>query len=255
MAGISTQSLSPKSGYGIPGGVALAPMSEWVSSDADTSPSEDSNEEELQISQGQAEIEALQERDVLTSLELVRRRKARIQRLLSLYKKQHWMLLESLRQKHRKYYVRRGRTGLKSSGTSLGEAAGADAASPKLEDSVSCTLSACQAEACVSRAMPLTSYCFRHILQQPGQCLYKPNKKGKPTRCVADLPAPNEAPKEMAVKDDAIEKPSVNEELPVKIEPDVPQTNSQLVEDSKEQAPDVVSMNVDADQSQPFQQT
>lgn len=39
--------------------------------------------------QGQAEIEALQERDVLTSLELVRRRKARIQRLLSLYKVHH----------------------------------------------------------------------------------------------------------------------------------------------------------------------
>eukprot|EP00241_Pyramimonas_parkeae_P022186 CAMPEP_0114280360 /NCGR_PEP_ID=MMETSP0059-20121206/2395_1 /TAXON_ID=36894 /ORGANISM="Pyramimonas parkeae, Strain CCMP726" /LENGTH=252 /DNA_ID=CAMNT_0001400753 /DNA_START=18 /DNA_END=778 /DNA_ORIENTATION=+ len=252
MAGISTQSLSPKSGYGIPGGVALAPMSEWVSSDADTSPSEDSNEEELQISQGQAEIEALQERDVLTSLELVRRRKAAFTKLIQ----EAALDAAGVPPPEAPQILRASRaTGLKSSGTSLGEAAGADAASPKLEDSVSCTLSACQAEACVSRAMPLTSYCFRHILQQPGQCLYKPNKKGKPTRCVADLPAPNEAPKEMAVKDDAIEKPSVNEELPVKIEPDVPQTNSQLVEDSKEQAPDVVSMNVDADQSQPFQQT
>lgn len=81
--------------------------------------------------------------------------------------KQHWRLLERARMKHHKYYLRRGRSAakpVKAPGDTTAEDGG-----------VACVLGVCDAPKCTGLVMPLTKFCVRHILMQPGQCLYVPD--------------------------------------------------------------------------------
>jgi hypothetical protein len=66
--------------------------------------------------------------------------------------------------KHRKYYLRRGRSAakpVKAPGDTTADDGG-----------VACSLGVCDAPKCTGLVMPLAKFCVRHILLQPGQCLY-----------------------------------------------------------------------------------
>lgn len=69
--------------------------------------------------------------------------------------------------KHRKYYLRRGRSAakpVKAPGDTTADDGG-----------VACSLGVCDAPKCTGLVMPLAKFCVRHILLQPGQCLYVAN--------------------------------------------------------------------------------
>jgi len=83
--------------------------------------------------------------------------------------KQHWRLLERARIKHRKYYLRRGRSAAKP------VKAPGDTTTAADDGGVACALDVCDAPKCTGLVMPLAKFCVRHILLQPGQCLYVPD--------------------------------------------------------------------------------
>lgn len=86
--------------------------------------------------------------------------------------KQQWRLLERVRVKHRKYYLRRGRSAAKP--------VKAPGASEPADEGVPCHLGVCEASKCSALVMPLAQFCVRHILLQPGQCLYVPDSVCSP---------------------------------------------------------------------------
>eukprot|EP00240_Pyramimonas_obovata_P006599 CAMPEP_0118951340 /NCGR_PEP_ID=MMETSP1169-20130426/52931_1 /TAXON_ID=36882 /ORGANISM="Pyramimonas obovata, Strain CCMP722" /LENGTH=179 /DNA_ID=CAMNT_0006898379 /DNA_START=173 /DNA_END=709 /DNA_ORIENTATION=+ len=175
--------VGPASTEGAPqGGVSVGP-SGWISSDADPCASSASeSEEENTIEEQEDTHEQSSGRSILTKLEVVRRRRARIDRLKRLYQHEYWLLLEKLRVKHRRYFFRRARVGSKAADPGKAEAeAEHDAAGEN--DGVVCTLPACEAANCAARALPLAAFCMRHIALQSNQCLYLTDERtGLPRR-------------------------------------------------------------------------
>jgi hypothetical protein len=104
---------------------------------------------------------------------LIRRRLGRMRELNSLYEDQYWRLLEDLRRCHYRFALRHGHGGRKDDvlvETLAREKTGA------------AQLSQCVAIGCDERPMPLTTFCFQHILQDPKQTLYAPaSADGKET--------------------------------------------------------------------------
>ncbi|GAQ80766.1 hypothetical protein KFL_000610440 [Klebsormidium nitens] len=94
----------------------------------------------------------------LTPEELARRRAAQMKRLLKLYRLQYWGLIEEMRSKHRRYFLRQGTSGWKEEG----EGAATEGTMRPV----------CSKAGCTDRAMPASSFCFQHILCDPRQQLY-----------------------------------------------------------------------------------
>jgi hypothetical protein len=101
---------------------------------------------------------------------LIRRRLGRMKELNALYEDQYWRLLEDLRKRHYRFSLRHGHGGRK-------EDAAAETAAR--EKTGAAQLSECEKNGCCERPMPLTTFCFAHILGDPKQVLYKAAAKTK----------------------------------------------------------------------------
>ena len=103
---------------------------------------------------------------------LIRRRLGRMKELNALYEDQYWRLLEDLRKRHYRFSLRHGHGGRKN------DAAAETAAREKTG---AAQLSECETVGCGERPMPLTTYCFAHILSDPKQVLYAAAAKTSPS--------------------------------------------------------------------------
>lgn len=109
---------------------------------------------------------------VLPQEALIRRRLGRMKELNALYEDQYWRLLEDLRKRHYRFSLRHGHGGRKN------DAAAETAAREKTG---AAQLSECETVGCGERPMPLTTYCFAHILSDPKQVLYAAAAKTSPS--------------------------------------------------------------------------
>lgn len=94
----------------------------------------------------------------LTRPEVLTRRLNNFRRLSNIYKDEYWHLMAELRNAHSEYVA----IGLNPFQDEVEEP------QPQPEPAV------CAFEGCQTRPMPLTPFCFAHILSDPRQVLYKP---------------------------------------------------------------------------------
>ncbi|KAG8051128.1 hypothetical protein GUJ93_ZPchr0009g2284 [Zizania palustris] len=136
----------------------------------------------------------------LTREEVIRRRRRRAHQLRSIYRGQYWALAEELSAKHADYWLEQGASPV------VDDAPGNAGAAPAVSSGVvnpveacgaadncgppppptKCSVGAavtpaagsgragCSSANCRAKAMPLSAYCFNHILLDPKQLLYKP---------------------------------------------------------------------------------
>lgn len=99
--------------------------------------------------------------DQVLQEQLIRRRLGRMRELQSLYRDQYWRMLETLRRRHYRYALRNGHGGRKE-----------EAAAEMAEQAKEGVSSKCACEDCDERPVPLSGWCFAHILMDPKQQLY-----------------------------------------------------------------------------------
>ncbi|KAJ7295299.1 hypothetical protein O6H91_Y199400 [Diphasiastrum complanatum] len=120
---------------------------------------------------GASEDEILKHANALTREEVVRRRARRVKQLIKLYRVQYWSLLEEMRSKYRLFYLRSGKSGWRDDGE---EKEGEDLREPHAPDKSSGDNIKCGVQGCKAKPLPLSVFCFSHILLEPKQQLYKP---------------------------------------------------------------------------------
>jgi len=152
-----------------------------IDSDDDATLGSDDLEDEIDTDAGAEEDSGLGTRaesskdptvGVLPQEALIRRRLGRMKELNALYEDQYWRLLEDLRKRHYRFSLRHGHGGRKN------DAAAETAAREKTG---AAQLSECETVGCGERPMPLTTYCFAHILSDPKQVLYAAAAKTSPS--------------------------------------------------------------------------
>lgn len=120
---------------------------------------------------------------VLTQEQLLHRRASRLRHLLRIYRAQYWGLLEEMRSKYRRFYLRHGKSGWRRDAGP--GPSGLDRNDPDLppgemkrphapEPPGGSDVSRCGAQNCLAKPLLLSSYCYTHILQEPRQRLYRP---------------------------------------------------------------------------------
>lgn len=127
--------------------------------------------------------------------QLIRRRLRRMKALHALYRDQYWRLLEDLRRRHYRFTLRNGHGGRKE-----------EAAAEAQERDRAGLPATCSCEDCDAKPMPLSHYCFAHILLDPKQVLYATNREAGdddgeeadeeafPVLCTDDPPPPQTDP-------------------------------------------------------------
>ena len=101
---------------------------------------------------------------------LIRRRIRRMKELKRLYQDQYWRLLEDLRRRHYRFQLRNGHGGRKD-----------EAAAAAQEREKAGLAAQCACDDCDAKPVPLSAYCFAHILMDAKQVLYaapKPEAAG-----------------------------------------------------------------------------
>ena len=101
---------------------------------------------------------------------LIRRRIRRMKELKRLYQDQYWRLLEDLRRRHYRFHLRNGHGGRKD-----------EAAAAAQEREKAGTAAQCACDDCDAKPVPLSAYCFAHILMDAEQVLYAPAQKPEGT--------------------------------------------------------------------------
>ncbi|KAJ1264971.1 hypothetical protein BS78_08G041300 [Paspalum vaginatum] len=147
---------------------------------------------------GAARDEALCLSGAMSREEVLRRRRRRLVQLYSLYSAQYWALTDELPAKHGEYWWQHGASPvlddetpqalpppqlLKEDGVGAGPRENGVVVGP-LENSCRSAVgppaaaavgrAGCAASKCEAKAMPLSPYCFNHILFDPRQQLYQP---------------------------------------------------------------------------------
>lgn len=92
---------------------------------------------------------------------LIRRRIRRMKELKRLYQDQYWRLLEDLRRRHYRFQLRHGHGGRKEEGAAAAQ-----------EREKAGLAAQCACDDCDAKPVPLSDYCFAHILKDPKQMLY-----------------------------------------------------------------------------------
>ncbi|KAL6641715.1 hypothetical protein ACP70R_019896 [Stipagrostis hirtigluma subsp. patula] len=144
----------------------------------------------------------------LSREEVLRRRRRRLAQLFSLYRAQYWALAEELPARHGEYWWEHGASPalpdeplrapppplqLAENGGGLGPPENGGCARPPqngvgrgaVAPAAAGGRAACATPNCEKKAMPLSPYCFNHILLDPKQQLYQPcafvtKKRGPP---------------------------------------------------------------------------
>ncbi|WVZ89199.1 hypothetical protein U9M48_035631 [Paspalum notatum var. saurae] len=147
---------------------------------------------------GTARDEGLSLSASMSREEVIRRRRRRLVQLYSLYSAQYWALTDELPAKHGEYWWQHGASPvlddetpqalppqplLKEDGVSTGARGSGGVVGP-LENGCRSAVgppaaaavgrAGCAASNCEAKAMPLSPYCFNHILFDPKQQLYQP---------------------------------------------------------------------------------
>uniref|UniRef100_A0A7I4BR11 KAT8 regulatory NSL complex subunit 2 n=1 Tax=Physcomitrium patens TaxID=3218 RepID=A0A7I4BR11_PHYPA len=124
-----------------------------------------------------AATDPLHHAHVLTREQLVHRRARRLRHLLRMYRHQYWGLLEELRSKYRRFYLRTGKSGWRGrevDGDPNPTPAPGEMKQPNAPETPGTEISRCGAQGCDAKPLLLSRYCYTHILQEPRQRLYKP---------------------------------------------------------------------------------
>lgn len=146
----------------------------------------------------------LKESHVLTAEEVIQRRTRRLEQLMKVYRAQYWGLLEEMRSKYRRFYLRHGKSGwrwdnedgvgVSRSEQNHGEQAAAAAAAggggggrelnstsvagemkePHAPEKLGNEIMRCGAQGCNNKPLLLSVYCYAHVLLEPRQRLYRP---------------------------------------------------------------------------------
>ena len=143
----------------------------------------------------------LKESHVLTSEEVIQRRTRRLEQLMKVYRAQYWGLLEEMRSKYRRFYLRHGKSGwrwdnedgvgVSRSEQNHGEQAAAAAGGgggrelnsnsvagemkePHAPEKPGNEIMRCGAQGCNNKPLLLSVYCYAHVLLEPRQRLYRP---------------------------------------------------------------------------------
>lgn len=128
--------------------------------DTDAGAEEDSNRAGLPDGSDAKDLAA----GVIPQEALIRRRLGRMKELNALYEDQYWRLLEDLRKRHYRFSLRHGHGGRKEDAAAETAARERTGAAQRGRE--------CEKNGCCERPMPLTTFCFAHILGDPKQVLY-----------------------------------------------------------------------------------
>lgn len=141
---------------------------------------------------GTTEDEILKRTDTLTVEEVVSRRARRVRQLMKLYRAQYWGLLEEMRSKYRRFYLRHGKSGWRHDidGGNSQRADAGEATVGVIEGKIPDTPGAmkephapekagsetlrCGAQGCQSKPLLLSVFCYQHVVHEPRQRLYRP---------------------------------------------------------------------------------
>ncbi|KAJ6432411.1 hypothetical protein OIU84_019618, partial [Salix udensis] len=139
---------------------------------------------------GADEDEALSSSAYLTHQELLTRRSRRFKQLAQIFRAHYWTLMEELKVKHKEYYWIYGKSPYKedeknkkrkrdfnddkenfewNAKSGINGGGGEVEADEREEEGVR----KCSASGCKAKPMPLTSFCYTHILLDSKQKLYK----------------------------------------------------------------------------------
>jgi hypothetical protein len=133
------------------------------------------------------EDDVLKRSDALTQEEVIQRRLKRMRKLMKLYRSQYWSLVEEMRMKYRRFYLRYGKSGWRDD-VEEKEDGGDGMREPERGNAENIH---CGAQGCTAKPLALSVFCFAHILLEPRQRLYKPcghvvrtnEKNGRETTC------------------------------------------------------------------------
>ncbi|KAF8657992.1 hypothetical protein HU200_059452 [Digitaria exilis] len=135
---------------------------------------------------GAARDAGLRLASALSREEVLRRRRRRLLQLCSLYRAQFWALADELPARHGQYWWDHGAspalddelppslTLLKGNGAGAGPLGNGCRGALAPPAAAAGGRASCAASNCDAKAMPLSQYCFRHILLDPKQQLYEP---------------------------------------------------------------------------------
>ncbi|GKV27945.1 hypothetical protein SLEP1_g37056 [Rubroshorea leprosula] len=122
---------------------------------------------------GADEDEILSKSEFLSREEVLRRRSRRVKQLAKLYRMHYWALMEELKNKHKEYYWKYGKSPFKKDDikhTDCGASQRTDEDGGKLGFA---SVTQCASANCKKKAMPLSGFCHSHILADSKQVLYK----------------------------------------------------------------------------------
>jgi hypothetical protein len=156
----------------------------------------------------------------ITAKELVVRRKENVEKLMGLYERTYYDLIETMRKRHRKFHLKRGHVGLKDAATALMKARAGKSENNNITNSVAnqkqdddgarggdkrndsfdgddeaaMINTTCSSDDCVKHAMPLSRFCLQHIALDMNQRFYEFDEKtGKMQRRISEkFPTPKE---------------------------------------------------------------
>ncbi|KAK6231980.1 putative DNA-binding domain - like 2 [Theobroma cacao] len=115
---------------------------------------------------GMDQDSALSKSEFLSRQEVLRRRSRRVKQLARLYKAHYWNLMEELKRKHKEYYWLYGKSPFKEDEKKSSEEN--DGNKLGLRSQLKCQISDCK-----EKAMALTRFCHKHILNDSKQMLYR----------------------------------------------------------------------------------
>lgn len=154
---------------------------------------ENPSDNDLDASDASMEDLLLRHSHALTIEEVLRRRARRMKHLARLYRTHYWALMDDLKSNYADFYVKHGRSGWKEQAFQEAEQEkeflalkgllNGDAG-PLQQGAVKCAFQGCK-----SKPMPLSSFCYAHILSDTRQQLYKPcsyvgkSVQSKPVTC------------------------------------------------------------------------
>ncbi|XP_021289923.1 INO80 complex subunit D-like [Herrania umbratica] len=115
---------------------------------------------------GMDQDSALSKSEFLSRPEVLRRRSRRVKQLARLYKAHYWNLMEELKRKHKEYYWLYGKSPFKEDEKKSSEEN--DGNKLGLGSELKCQISDCK-----EKAMALTRFCHKHILNDSKQMLYR----------------------------------------------------------------------------------
>ncbi|CAM6093619.1 unnamed protein product [Calypogeia fissa] len=133
--------------------------------------------------QQQEEDQILKRAEALTMEEVIQRRVRRLRKLMKVYRSQYWGLVEEMRTKYRRLYLRHGKSGWRDDVEDERDGAvpdgggggGSGDGMREPERRLGVAENAhCAAQGCTSNPLSLSVFCFAHILLEPRQRLYKP---------------------------------------------------------------------------------